>query len=613
MAYRIENKDIVIDGWENGIADSPYQGISDMRCSNIISIPGESSVNFKTTLDTPVAITGTGTVSSSSAANDTITYTTTNNQQLYNGAVISFSTTTITGVTTFTNYFVSVISTGVAKLYSDFLKTTVVNITSDGTGTFYVVNFGTPKHQIVDGIYTYVLDDNGSVWLNNGGSGFFAMGNITKRKVGSTTKTSNGNGLGFYRSPIANAKGYLFVFRNSSIDYFNDVTGEWHYAWRLDTDGADDGWDYEIGYLNTGVTVNNTHTTIRGQGNNLYWCDGAFISSLVANSPTVEFDPTTPATYTYTKQALGIDDNDIAQCLTILGNNIYIGGNLNAVYSWDRIKYYYDFRILIPENGIKRLLTINTTIYIFAGNRGRIYQTNGSQASLYKKVPDHLSDTVEPYFTWGDVYSVKNQIYFGIKATNNAGTVINNYGGLWAIDADTKAIRISNKLSYDSYENYVSCLTINNSVTSGIALYSGWGTTTTYTMNDNGNTYTYYLGGIDKPSTSPYSNYETYADSDMIPIATYLQNKTFEQVEFKLTKPMVSGEGVKIQYRTHITDTFVDVFETLYSATVENNSQNMSGFSTVNWENVQWLQLRILSKSTSTTPSYTRIKEIRIR
>jgi hypothetical protein len=83
--------------------------------------------------------------------------------------------------------------------------------------------------------------------------------------------------------------------------------------------------------------------------------------------------------------------------MTLLGNQILIGGKFNAIYVWDRLKFYYDYRIYLPETFVTKLLTINTTVYIFSGNRGRIYQTNGSQASLYKKIPDHLSDTVEPY------------------------------------------------------------------------------------------------------------------------------------------------------------------------------------------------------------------------
>ena len=66
MAYSFDNYDdaLVIDGWEKGVADSPHSGLSDMRNINIISVPGESSVNFSTVINSspnitsPVTVTG---------------------------------------------------------------------------------------------------------------------------------------------------------------------------------------------------------------------------------------------------------------------------------------------------------------------------------------------------------------------------------------------------------------------------------------------------------------------------------------------------------------------------------------------------------------------------
>src|ERR1019366_2101461 len=56
MAYRLEDKDIVVDGWEVGISNSPYQtivptnlvakGVADMRNVDCVTVPGEVSVAF---------------------------------------------------------------------------------------------------------------------------------------------------------------------------------------------------------------------------------------------------------------------------------------------------------------------------------------------------------------------------------------------------------------------------------------------------------------------------------------------------------------------------------------------------------------------------------------
>ena len=49
MAYNIDQNtgDIVIDGWENGIAPSPYKGIANMRNVNTSYYPGVAYVNYR--------------------------------------------------------------------------------------------------------------------------------------------------------------------------------------------------------------------------------------------------------------------------------------------------------------------------------------------------------------------------------------------------------------------------------------------------------------------------------------------------------------------------------------------------------------------------------------
>ena len=52
MSYRQEKTsngtDIVIDGWNAGITDNPYEGIYDMRNCDATTIPGEVSVAMST-------------------------------------------------------------------------------------------------------------------------------------------------------------------------------------------------------------------------------------------------------------------------------------------------------------------------------------------------------------------------------------------------------------------------------------------------------------------------------------------------------------------------------------------------------------------------------------
>ena len=596
MTYRIENKDIVIDGFQNGIADDPYSGISDMRGMNIISIPGEASVNFATVKASSDTIT-TGTITSVNTGTDTITYS--GGTNLTRGAAVIFTGGSLpTGVTAGKVYWVGVPFSGSLNLYNDIGLTSLVDITASGSGTFDSPTMDIPKSYAYDSVTDsyWMIDYSGRVWTDNSSSQRTVnIGQVTGYQwtcAGNTTLTNaRGNGIAVYRTSAGTS--YVLAFRNGLIDYTSSTltNTSWVYGWNP-ADGST---------ANTGTVLNTlssqaySHETLLGPSKTLYYCDASFIGQWYEVAGKT-FNPTDVTTYTWTKQAIQTEPDETNQCLALLGQNLLVGGLKYDIYVWDRTSTLYQYRIRLAESYIQHIEVINTTAYVFTGNRGRIYKTNGSQATLYKKVPDHLANTVEPYFTWGGTASNKNQLYFGVSATkNDVTTAITTYGGLWAIDTDTNAMRMVNQLSYATYAGkptvIIPRLATTNTV--GASLYICW---------DNGAS----GYGIDQGLSTPYTTYIAYVDSEMIPIATILQKRTFEQLEFKLTVPLVSGEGIKISYRTNITEAFTLVGETTTAGV-------LSDLYTNTFENVQWIQLRTETKSTASSPSFTRLKEIRIR
>jgi hypothetical protein len=596
MSYRIEpnTNDMVIDGWEKGIADDPYSGIADIRNMNVVSIPKEASVNFSTTLNSLGSFSGT--VASASAGSDTITYTGETGTPVSSMCIVFTGGSLPAGVSAGTQstsadtniYWIGNIDTSgkTFKLYTDYNLTSLVDITSSGSGTFATIDMLQPRYNSFDGTYYYIIDSAGRVW--GGSRGWVFTGNITRANA-------NGNGLFYYQS--STGVGYLFALRNKRIDYTPTATIAWVYGWNYTTGGS--GADA----FNSGTGQANIHYAYYlGQNNTVYICDSNYINSL-AEVITKVFLPTDTTTYTYTNQALTLPFIEIAQCITELGGSILIGCTQNKVYPWNRSASNYSLPILIADNfglvsmasaqpNIPKMITVNTNVYIFMGNRGRIYITNGTQAQLYKKVPDHISGTVEPYYTWGAVGFNKNQLYFGVLATTNGGSTNANYGGLWAIDMDSKAMRLVNQLSYGSYAGYCTVfIPLTNNAT-GSGFYAGW---------DSGSS-TY---GIDSTST-PYTNYQSRIDTDNIPIGLFGDARTSAEVEWKLATPLVSGEGIKISYRVKLSDSFTLIWE---NTTVG----SFSDVNDVNWENAQWVQFRIETKSTASSPSYVRLTELRLR
>ena len=609
MAYTQQSDGtIIINGFENGIADDPSKGLADMRNVNIISIPGEASVSFSTSatatdgsMNTPRAVSGT--ITTTSATNDTVTTTASlDTRQCIRFSVLSDATK---GIALSTNYWVVLTGGTEWELYTapTLAGGTKVNITADSiTGTFATVNMTAPVDSVTDNNDTYwIIDSTGQVWTNT------VKTTVTNQWV--YTGNSGGSGswskpsLAFYQG--SDGVGWLFAFRNDSIDYTktSNTLISWTYGWNPATGGSG-----AAVLKNTGLTQG-THQAITAPDGRVYFCDGQYIGrfyQLDTTTPTA-FNPATPSTYFFDENIL-LPLTESSTCLTYLGTSLMIGGIKNVIYTWDRVSKNVTSQILIAESYIFDMITINTNAFIMAGNRGRIYVTNGSQAQLYKKVPDHISGTVEPYYQWGGLASIKNQLYFSVLATTNAGTALTGYGGVWAIDVDTKAMRLTNKLSYATYSGYATVIqpiipTLNVTNPGGAGLYIGW--------NSGASTY-----GVDSTISTPYTGGQSTIDSDLIPIGTFLKPTSSSMLEFKLARPLVSGESVKLQYRQIFNDNatgFADITSPAGTTTFNTVGIYSGAYQGVNFQNSQWIQIRAILTSTASSPSYVRLTEIRIK
>lgn len=680
MSYTIDSNDedaIVFSGHSEGIASSPQEGISDMRNVNIVPIPGEASVNFA--MSSITYGNAYGTITSADTGADTITFTFTSGTLADIGVAIVISGTNLpAGITAGIPYWVAS-TTSPTQLYSNYARTSLVDITTSGTPgnwTWTTLNMGIPKYYQFDGTYYWMIDSNGYVWSNANPT----TNNSYWTHAGNRTSPySHGNGLGFYQG---SGFGYIFAFSDSSIDYtrvspLSNVS--WVYQWNIAAGTVGAYSTNPAQNLKTAPGFNNNHESIIGTDNRNYFTDANYVGSFYQTAPGTAFLPTDITTYTYNTTAI-MPFTEIGQCLAQSGTNLLVGGKKNVIYPWDRFSTTNNYPIFIAESNIVKMVTVNTNTYILAGNRGRVYVTNGSQAQLFKKLPDHLSGVVEPYYTWGGLASNKNQLYFSALLSTNAGVSITTMGGIWAIDlaSQTQAIRMINQLSYETgvgagtgnYAGYASALIPNfSTLPAGTGLYAGWtssgsasvtgrtvtngvlNSTTTitsataaFTSADLGSAVTgvgippltsiititsstsivlsnaatatatgvtinIATNGIDQSSSSPYTGSQAYIDYDFVPVATFLRKKTFKTVEYKLSVPMVTNESVSIYYRLNFNDTYTLVFTS--NGTTSNGS--ISDNNPVNFENVQWIQLRAVLNSTASSPSFTRLTEVRIK
>lgn len=587
MAYRTEGSEIIIDGWENGISDNPYKGINDMRGVNIVSIPGEASVSFQQTLAsfTPFV----AHISSADPSTDRLTIDSVSSGDFptTSGCAIIFSSQSgLTGITMGVVYWMFSVGSSTFKIATDPSSQNVVDITATGTAIITSVNIGEIRY--FDKSTGIALDKNGRAWYSATGTYTF-LGNSISGTIGLTNTI--GNGLIWY-------KGYLFLFYNSRICYMAysiglQPTGVWINEWDPTTGSPSVG----TAVFNTATGESNLHYAITGiNDDTIYITDGSYVSSLFQKSGAV-FNPANTTTYSWAKQAIAnqLPGNDIAQSLAELGSDLLIGGIYNAIYPWNRISTGPRNAILVAENNIAHLLTVNTNTYIFAGKRGRIYKTNGSQAEFFMKIPDHIIGGIDPQIIFNGVAYNKNQIYFGVSTTTNQGNPSIAYRGLWAIDITTNVMRVPALQSNNN--GIVTAIFSSLTSTTGFGLFVAW-----KTIDINGNT---VLTGIDNQSSQPYSSYASYITTDIIPIGQFLKKRTLSNVEFKLTTPLIANEGIKISYRTNMSEAYTLIGETTTAGA-------LSDYYLVNFDLSQWLQFKIEMKSTA-NGSFVRLYEIRLR
>jgi len=691
MAYKLEKTssgyDIVINGFEKGIALSPYDGIADMRNVDPTTVPMEASV----AMATEAMITQASITSATFTVNDTTDVFT------YNGTIPLAVNTAITvsnsggalptGMIANQAYYVKTVPTSTTFTLSASIGGATLNVSSAGSGTnsFSTINMGTPKfirntsiveNEITSGneiyILYFLLDSNGRCWVLDN----LAYGNTGKwiylNNLSSEASLQGGNGLIAW-------KNWLFVWQSASLRIISLINGGFSTLSYLSTENNWTTWKSSSDIFNLGAS-DVSHYALIGQDDAVYFCngygvgsilevegetfapnsavsvtgsvsttssdetlsyngtassspfsnldigssitgtnipDGTFIASI--NSPTsVELSQdasgssssgtfTIPQSNTFNNTALAIPKTDEAVSLAELGINLLVGGRNNFIYPWDRVSPSYNFPIFLSENYVSRMVTVNTTCYIFVGRRGRIYVTNGSNANFYYKVPDFLSNTVNPTFIWTDAMYTRNLIFFGVRCRDNAGNTINQFGGLWALTPENASGWLINQLSYATYSGYANAVWPNLGSANSVTLSTGiFGANTGYGMfagwNDGTN------GGVDKQISTPYTAGQSYIDSDMIPVGTFLNKQTYQNVEFKLTTPLVSGESVALYWRSNITDSFTPLTLTSGGATGD-----LSGYANVNFQQIQWIQIRAVLTSTASSPSYVRLRELRIR
>lgn len=505
--------DIVIDGWEEGIAESSTQGIADMRQVNLVSFPGVVQVGYP--------------ITNSTTSGGTLDIPCSRATQFSSGSAVA--------------YFIL-----------------------DAAGQVY-------RSTSLTGTWTFLSSSN------------------------STTNSSANDAVAYW-------KGYLFKFRAGSIDYMAGGAGSWTVGWNP-ADGTTTA--------SATITANSNHYAITPINDKLYFGNGNGVGSI---SEVGTFDPTNTATYVFAgsptqPNAFQLPANDFVQSLAALGAGtsnstitILVGGSQNAIYPFLTSGTSFQTPIFIGDNFIANMVSVNQSVFIFSGatwktgaksGRGRIYITNSVQAQEFFKIPDSITGFNDPYFQWGDAMFHRNSLIFGFDAVTNAGANMIGMADVWALDLDTKAFRsVSLLVTNAGYANATALIPDQSG-----NLVSGYSYIVGYSDGTNGAS-----RNIGRSSTNAGIG-TSVIKTDQIPVGTFFDKYTFNQVEVKLQTPLQSGESV-------VVSGFSDTSGAGSTITI-NTVGAISGQGAATFEKSQWISFQ-LSTTGNSQSSGARVKEIRI-
>jgi len=542
---------LIINNFDQAIADSPHKGFGLIKRADIKTYPGAVKAGKELISIAPTSLSKTFTA----ATTDICTIS---SGVPITGTAVYLTTTGMlpAGLSTGTVYFIIKLSDTTFKLATTITLAeagTAVDITDTGTGTHTVkhVAMGTVNHYVRDPRTDeeFWLDSNGRVWF---GTTTLNLLHNSALDDGSTA-LANANGRGMTISAFSSTTAmFLFVFRNrliDAIDVFgssNKKTPVWTNGWAND--------------MNNGAGSNNSHHAIFAQDNIIYYCDDRYIGSIKENSGST-FALGDSGTYTHNTQSLDLPSYETAEWLEELGQELLIaGGTWNKIYPWDRVSDSFRIPLAVPENNVQRLKNVGGLVYILAGSFGIVYQTQGTYVQLFKEIPRHVTDNADTIqgITWGGIDSVNGALLIGMSVQTSGNS------GAYLIYPDGR-------------------LVLDQIPTTGSANVTAFGVTN----------YLYkigYNGGVDNHSElDRYSSFEGVVQSAFYKVATKTEKATYSVLEVVMAKPASAG-SIRIGYRTDTTSSFT----TLSTFTADGSATTFKddGIGLIDIENIQ-IQIEI--------------------
>jgi hypothetical protein len=430
----------------------------------------------------------------------------------------------------------------------------------------------------------YALDNGGKVYRSGDSGATWAL------MTGNTQTSAHGNGLAIF-------KNYLIVAR----DGFLDVCGDGAVSGNGTTTGISNaGWTNGWQVIDSDVLW---HPMIISKNDSkLYGGAGRFIFYLYEIKT---FDPGTSASFTYTQQALDLPVNYRIKCLEEFGNDLMIGTwqgtnvtdiRVADIFPWDRSSITFGQPVPIDDFGVHAMKNNGNSIIVLAGISGTVRRCDGAQSYIIGQIPVSVADVrgsqyIE--FYPGAIHLYKNRIFFGV------GNSASGVGGMGVYSLNQtgqgNVLTFEHQLSnFDTTGNDGTSQILKASAILPISkntILVGWRDNTTY--------------GIDLTTATSYTtSYGAYFISPLYTVGTSKQPFKFGELEFSLVRPLRANEGVKIEYRTNLTDSFTTINTYNYATYGGVLSKNIITDKPTKIPDCEKIQIKVSLTGTTTSPEF---------
>ena len=552
-----KDNSISIDGFQEGIGQSPLSEFSDMMGIDL-KYPGVAAVNNKfeefTSRNTDRDIQE-FTINTSTNEITVSNYADIKGRLIGRPFKVSSTGTLPAGLVADTIYFAAT-GTGkvfkVATEYKNIQSTTYIDITSVGSGVHTIEFINIEK--IISWTYnsfgnimlmsTNYGDNDNYLWQINYASDFPVL-------VPGNSQSGSVNG-------IVNYKGYTLIFRSNGVDALKDESS-WSFAtpdWKNDFDTVTISGS---GYIKPFYSLND---------DTIYFYNGSqsrryFKIGLLEENDGQTFDPDTTSTFSFVEDVLTIPHENFDASPTVineLDEYLMVGTGGNKIYLWDKKSPSFTSFIPLKHSQIVGIEILDGNAYCIT-KEGVIYVTNLTTSQFLTEIPNHLKpfnyeNYANSYTRVTAVTSYKEKILMGVNI-DRGGAFPDSKESMYLFEYNTNTGKLT-KRNITSFGEITSRFNQSEISSIFVDIFSGYGDIiymgTTYYDN-------YYFdyrleSNVMRRDYSRgssrfvgYNNYEAYAMTGLTPYGSVYNKKTLRNIEVSFMRPLSKGQGVKLYYR----------------------------------------------------------------